>query len=46
MSGTTVRYDGITHDLIMLLNPLSGTHATRAGVAQAILIMRAALHSA
>ena len=26
---TTVRYDGITHDF-MMLNPLSGTHATRA----------------
>ena len=32
---TTVRYDGITHDF-MMLNPLSGTHATRAAVAQAI----------
>jgi acetyl esterase/lipase len=31
---TTVRYDGITHDF-MMLNPLSGTHATRAAVAQA-----------
>jgi hypothetical protein len=31
---TTVRYDGITHDF-MILNPLSGTHATRAAVAQA-----------
>ena len=25
---TTVRYDGIIHDF-MMLNPLSGTHATR-----------------
>jgi acetyl esterase len=33
---TTVRYDGITHDF-MMLNPLSPTHATRAGVAQAIV---------
>jgi acetyl esterase len=41
---TTVRYDGITHDF-MMLNPLSGTHATRAAVAQAITILRDALHS-
>jgi acetyl esterase len=40
---TTVRYDGITHDF-MMLNPLSGTHATRAAVAQAISILRQALH--
>jgi acetyl esterase len=39
---TTVRYDGITHDF-MMLNPLSGTHATRAAVAQAISILREAL---
>jgi acetyl esterase len=42
---TTVRYDGITHDF-MMLNPLSGTHATRAAVAQAIAVLREALHSA
>lgn len=42
---TTVRYDGITHDF-MMLNPLSNTHATRAAVAQAISILRDALHSA
>ena len=42
---TTVRYDGITHDF-MMLNPLSNTHATRAAVAQAIAVLRAALHSA
>ena len=42
---TTVRYDGITHDF-MMLNPLSGTHATRAAVAQAITILRQALHTA
>ena len=42
---TTVRYDGITHDF-MMLNPLSGTHATRAGVAQAIAVLREALDSA
>ena len=35
---TTVRYDGITHDF-MMLNPLSGTHATRAAVAQAISVL-------
>src|SRR6059058_5027197 len=39
---TTVRYDGITHDF-MMLNPLSGTHATRAAVAQAVSILRDAL---
>ncbi len=42
---TTVRYGGITHDF-MMLNPLSGTHATRAAVAQAISILRGALHGA
>ncbi len=42
---TTVRYDGITHDF-MMLNPLSGTHATRAAVAQATAFLRKALHSA
>jgi acetyl esterase/lipase len=42
---TTVRYDGITHDF-MMLNPLSGTHATRAAVAQAISVLRDALHRA
>ena len=36
---TTVRYDGITHDF-MMLNPLSNTHATHAAVAQAISILR------
>ena len=39
---TTVRYDGITHDF-MMLNPLSTTHATRAAVAQAISLLRDAL---
>ncbi|MFG2359033.1 alpha/beta hydrolase [Streptomyces sp. NPDC048521] len=39
---TTVRYDGITHDF-MMLNPLSDTHATRAAVAQAIAMLSAAL---
>jgi acetyl esterase len=39
---TTVRYDGITHDF-MMLNPLSDTHATRAAVAQASSVLRTAL---
>ncbi|MFD7406322.1 alpha/beta hydrolase [Streptomyces sp. NPDC059866] len=39
---TTVRYDGITHDF-MMLNPLSDTHATRAAVAQAIAMLSNAL---
>ena len=39
---TTVRYDGITHDF-MMLNPLSETHATRAAVAQAASVLREAL---
>jgi acetyl esterase len=39
---TTVRYDGITHDF-MMLNPLSETRATRAAVAQAISVLRDAL---
>ena len=42
---TTVRYDGITHDF-MMLNPLSNTHATRAAVAQAISVLREALFGA
>jgi acetyl esterase len=42
---TTVRYDGITHDF-MMLNPLSRTHATRAAIAQAIAVLREALHGA
>ncbi|MFF7792998.1 alpha/beta hydrolase fold domain-containing protein [Streptomyces sp. NPDC007991] len=42
---TTVRYDGITHDF-MMLNPLSDTHATRAAVAQSIAVLRDALRSA
>ncbi|WP_448616465.1 alpha/beta hydrolase [Modestobacter sp. URMC 112] len=39
---TTVRYDGITHDF-MMLNPLSATKATRGAIAQAISILRGAL---
>src|SRR3954471_5947832 len=42
---TTVRYDAIPHDF-MMLNPLSDTHATRAAVAQAIATLRQALHTA
>jgi acetyl esterase/lipase len=42
---TTVRYDGITHDF-MMLTPLSNTRATRAAVAQAIAFLRDALHGA
>ncbi|MET0423504.1 MAG: alpha/beta hydrolase [Actinoplanes sp.] len=38
---TTVRYDGIHHDF-MMLNPLSRTYATRAAVAQAIAMLTAA----
>jgi hypothetical protein len=40
-----VRYDGITHEF-MMLNPLSETRATRAAVAQAVAILRQALHTA
>jgi acetyl esterase len=40
---TTIRYDGITHDF-MMLNPLSSTHATRAAVAQAIATLRSAFY--
>ena len=39
---TTVRYDGITHDF-MMLNPLSDTQATRASVDQAASVLRKAL---
>jgi acetyl esterase len=42
---TTVRYDGITHDF-MMLNPLSATQATRAAVAQAMAVLRDALQTA
>jgi acetyl esterase/lipase len=42
---TTVRYDGITHDF-MMLNPLSNTCATRGAVAQAISMLNDALHNA
>ncbi len=39
---TTVRYDGVVHDF-MLLNAMSQAHATRAAVAQATAFLRAAL---
>jgi acetyl esterase len=42
---TTVRYDGITHDF-MMLNPLSQTRATRAAIAQAITTLRNGLGTA
>jgi acetyl esterase len=38
---TTVRYDGVVHDF-MLLNAMSEAHATRAAIAQAIAHLRAA----
>ena len=42
VSITTVRYDGVVHDF-MLLNSLSETRATRAAIAQATAHLRAAL---
>ena len=45
VSVTTVRYDGTIHDF-MMLNPLSGTNATRAAVAQATAVLRKALGTA
>jgi acetyl esterase/lipase len=39
---TTVRYDGIIRDF-MLLNALSGTRATRAAIDQATAFLRAGL---
>ncbi|SCG77392.1 alpha/beta hydrolase [Micromonospora humi] len=39
---TTVRYDGICHDF-MMLNPLKDTHAARGATAQAIAVLRRAL---
>jgi acetyl esterase len=39
---TTVRYDGVVHDF-MLLNAMSEAHATRAAIAQATAFLRAAL---
>ncbi|MDH6464651.1 acetyl esterase [Micromonospora sp. A200] len=42
---TTVRYDGICHDF-MMLNPLKDTHAAKAATAQAIAVLRQALGTA
>ncbi|MCM4082317.1 alpha/beta hydrolase [Paractinoplanes hotanensis] len=39
---TTVRYDGICHDF-MMLNPLKDTHAAKGATAQAIAVLREAL---
>ncbi|GAB2841612.1 alpha/beta hydrolase [Actinocorallia aurea] len=41
---TSVRYNGTLHDF-MMLNPLSGTQAVRGAVAQAIDVLKSALHS-
>ncbi len=42
---TTVRYDGIIHDF-MMLNPVADADATRAAIAQAIAVLRGALGTA
>src|SRR4051795_8121516 len=42
---TTVRYDGITHDYL-LLNSLRDTHATRAAISQSITVLRNAFSGA
>src|SRR3954464_9031832 len=42
---TTVRYDGITHDFL-LLNSLRDTHATRAAISQATAVLRNAFSGA
>src|SRR4051794_9369464 len=42
---TTVRYDGIPHDFL-LLNALRGTHATQAAISQAIAVLRNAFSRA
>jgi acetyl esterase len=44
VSVTTVRYDGICHDF-MMLDPLSQTNATRAAIAQATALFRDAFDS-
>ena len=41
---TTVRYDGVVHDF-MLLNAMSEARGTRAAIAQAIAFLRAALET-
>jgi acetyl esterase len=38
---TSVRYNGIIHDF-MMLNPLSGTESTRAAISQAVAALRRA----
>ena len=40
---TTVRYDGVVHDF-MLLDAMSDANATRAAIAQAIAFLRARWH--
>jgi hypothetical protein len=42
---TTVRYDGVVHDF-MLLNAMSEAKATRAAIAQATAFLREALGTA
>jgi acetyl esterase len=42
---TTVRYDGVVHDF-MLLNAMSESRATRAAIAQATAFLRDALGTA
>lgn len=42
---TTVRYDGIHHDF-MMLNPLAETHAARAATEQAVAMLRHAFRTA
>jgi acetyl esterase/lipase len=42
---TTVRYPGVIHDF-MLLNSMSQAHATRAAIAQAVALLRAAFAAA
>ena len=42
---TSVRYNGILHDF-MMLNPLRGTRAATAAIAQAIDVLRTALGTA
>jgi acetyl esterase/lipase len=39
---TSVRYQGIIHDFVML-NALAGTHAARAAISQAVTVLRTAL---
>lgn len=41
---TSVRYNGVIHDF-MMLNPVRRTHAATAAIAQAIAVLRAALNT-